>query len=404
MLPDNGVEAVTNWHPGYFGWYDVTLLGLILLSLKLSRSRVSTTTIWAMGITLCCILLSVISLSGPFELSLVLAATLYWARFATVFIVMVTVVRDYGLDVAVSIVVGLGLLLMVSSLLVFSLQYGIFNRIYSSGMTVPSFSQAMLLLTWVALMRKRLTIAILASTFLLFTFSRTAILLWCASVMLYVAAAAHVEHGRRLLSVLLIATALGGATYYITSNSEFANVIINRLDRSEFESLSDRLPLWEFGNELLTTGRIPITGVGFSNTTWLLAEIPAKRQIPSFHSIAYEYVVGMGVLCLPIFAWLIGRVWKAFRASVLMAGTIYLLFLTSQLVDFTFYRPKEVVLWAVFLGLAEGELQLSLWHRTRQATTLWACRGSRRATFVERRHQWATEASRVGASQLGANY
>jgi hypothetical protein len=399
MLPDDGVEAMSNWHPSYFGWYDVALLGPLLLSLYLSRSRPSATTLWAMGAAFCCLTLSVIGFADAFQWSLTLAASLYWLRFAAVFIVMIAIVRDCGIEMAVSIVIGLGLLLMISSLFVFSLQYGAFNRIYASGMTVGSFGQAMLLLAWVAIMRKRLVLAILASTFLLFTFSRTAVLLWCGGVMLYVSAATQIKRGRRWLSVVLIAAACGGAIYYITSNPEFTHVILDRLDQSSLESWSDRLPLWQFGNELITTGRIPIIGVGFGNTTWLLTEIPSQRQIPSFHSIVYEYAIGMGVLCLPIFAWLIGRIWKAFRSALLMPGMIYLLFLASQSVDFTFYRPKEVVLWAVFLGLAEGELQLSLQHKSRQAMAVSVSRGWPRGSFSGKRHQLAAEVSRVRHSR-----
>ncbi len=37
---------------------------------------------------------------------------------------------------------------------------------------------------------------------------------------------------------------------------------------------------------------------------------------------------------------------------------IFSFFLLSQSLDFTFFRPKEIVLWALMLGLAEGEFQL----------------------------------------------
>ena len=36
---------------------------------------------------------------------------------------------------------------------------------------------------------------------------------------------------------------------------------------------------------------------------------------------------------------------------------IFAFFLLSQSVDFTCYKPKEVIIWSLMLGLAEGQWQ-----------------------------------------------
>ena len=367
MLGDlTEVEAATGWHPAYFGWYDVALWVLAFASLYLSRERVSRTGFAAMSVVLGNVLLSFIKAPAPFEWGLVVAAGVYWLRFAAVFIVMINVVSHYGVDVAATIVVGIGLLLMITSVFVYSLQYETYNRVYAAGMTVGSFSQAMLLVAWVGLIRRRQVAVILATGFLLLTFSRTGIALGLVSLLIYVAAASDIRHRARWATLVVIAAVFALVAHYVSTSPEFAAVITDRLDPAAFESMSDRTPLWDYGNGLLASGQIPLTGVGFNNTTWLLTSIRSERQVPSFHSIVYEYAVGMGILSVPIFLWLLGRIVKTSRRRLLMANGIYLLFLLTQCVDFTFYHPKEVVFWALCLGLAEGELQV--WLRQTQAS------------------------------------
>jgi hypothetical protein len=77
---------------------------------------------------------------------------------------------------------------------------------------------------------------------------------------------------------------------------------------------------------------------------------------PSFHSILFEYGIGLGLASVPIFVFLLWRIVKAWRSKSHLPFYIYTLFVLSQCFDFSFYRPKEVIIWAAFLGLAEGEL------------------------------------------------
>jgi len=132
----------------------------------------------------------------------------------------------------------------------------------------------------------------------------------------------------------------------------------------EIYSMNRRTEVWQYGIDLLLSKSIPAFGIGFNCSPSILLDfmsVPtddASQMIyfPSFHSIAFEYAIGLGWLSIPIFAFFVWRIVGAWRSKSHLPFYIYSLFLCSQCFDFSFNRPKEVIIWAAFLGLAEGEL------------------------------------------------
>lgn len=360
IFPDFGSEPLQAWQPGYFGWYDLVLVATLVIGIALSEAHVPPTLFAFGGVILACIVVSILSNGMPLDRGPLVDGLVYWLRFIVPFVGMICLVQKGGEGVATGVLVAMSLVLMISALFVFQLQYGTFNRIYASGMTVGSFSQGMMILFVVAMIRNNKALMGLSMIFLILTFSRTALILWAISVGYYFVSRTRLNLLTRLVSASAIMGLFALAMYFLIQNPEFAFVIDERLSAEEFSSFNNRASVWGYGVDLLRSGSVPVTGIGFNMTPSVLRDYAlmspdgSQQYFPSFHSILLEYGIGLGILALPLFAVLLWRIFLTWKWKCRLSFFIFALFFLSQSFDFTFYRPKEVILWAVFLGLAEG--------------------------------------------------
>jgi hypothetical protein len=225
--------------------------------------------------------------------------------------------------------------------------------------------------------------------FLILTFSRTALVLWALSVAYYFASKVKMDFAKRLIYSTVIMASFVFALYALTQNPEFQFVIDERLSKEEITSFNNRAPVWDYGMDLLLSGFVPLTGIGFNMTPSVLADYVlvspdgTQQSFLSFHSIILEFFIGFGILAVPIFGVLGWRMFVTWRSNCLFSFFIYLLFFLSQSLDYTFYRPKEVIIWAVILGLAEGNWRsASKTARLKRATRLAKLRESRSSAEI----------------------
>jgi len=366
IFPEGNASVVSTWHLAFAGWYDWVFFSLTVATLALSRLRVP------LRLVLICVvfLLSILGslfFSGTtptFESGTLFDALVYWLRFSLTFVCVTALTERNGRDTTSELFFAAGLLLIASSVFVFRLQYPEFNRIYASGMTVGSFGQVLLILFLIAMIRNQIGMMLISMAFLILTFSRTALLLWTGSLAYFLFTRSNTRVSRRLLYGGLVTVLFLSSTVILLRYPEFQFVISERLDLDDIYTMNRRTEVWQYGIDLLLSRSVPFFGIGFNCSPSVLLDFvsispedPSQTlYFPSFHSIAFEYAIGLGWLSVPILAFFVWRIVCAWRSRSHLSFYIYSLFLLSQCFDFSFNRPKEVIIWAAFLGLAEGEL------------------------------------------------
>ena len=347
------------WQQAYLGWYD----GLFLLSIVVSFAlgslklfKANFVFIWTLALTIFLSLFNALTV----EPEIAIDATVYFLRFALTFSLSVWLVRRLGSQAVESLIICLFIILAITALFVGSLQFRTFNRLYASAMTVASFSQVAVVVCFIALIRKYNTLLGVTLCFLLLTFSKTSILLLL--ILLGVHFRRYIFGIIKYLVVIFLIFASGVFTLLQVANPIFTSFFSRYVDSDSLLSASGRLPLWEYATHLLQSGKVPLLGVGFNAASSLFVlnninyvengEIYYNQH---FHSILIEYGLGLGILSIFIFFFLFRRIWQSFHAHGHVSFLIFSFFLLSQSIDYSFYRPKEVIIWSLILGLAEGK-------------------------------------------------
>ncbi|MBE9168005.1 O-antigen ligase family protein [Pleurocapsales cyanobacterium LEGE 06147] len=350
------------FHPAYFGWYDLVLGYSILISLFLGRIKIDGEDLFFILMILSIIVISWTNIREPSHDFLV-ASIVFFLRFSLTFILGKSLVYSLGIKTSESILIVLFAILALSSLFVFQLQLGINNRLFAAAMTSASFSQVSVIVALIAYLRKNNWLLFISVLFTLLTFSRFSLLFLGVLIIVY-----H----RKLISwtVLRNVVLIVGLSAIIIfgllkfGGEGYEAVFASRFSSEEFSSLSGRTYIWSNAVEILQSGRIPLLGVGFHTTPSLIKEISLEffneyegtmKAVPHFHSIFIEYGFGLGILSFFIFFYLFKRVWQTFYYSCYPSFFIFAFFVLSQSCDYTFYPPKEIIIWSLMLGMAEGQ-------------------------------------------------
>jgi hypothetical protein len=362
MLPN--IEKLSNlWHPIYLGWYDFLLGASIVISIingiiKLDKEDV----LFILS------LLSIISLSFLSGIELgnqyILDTIVFLLRFLLSFYLAKGLVFRLGIQATENLLIIVFIILAISALFVYQLQFGTINRIYAAAMTIASFSQVCVIVCLIALLRQYNKMVLFSLMFLLLTFSRTSILFLILLFMIY---SRELSLTTTIKYYILI---IGFATFTIFmllnfGGDIFSSLIADRTDSEEISTLNSRDAIWVNGLQQIASDSIPLFGVGWNATPSLIIKTNLSfihddtvYYPPHYHSILLEYALGLGISSLFIWFFLFKRIWQTFYHHCYPAFFIFAFFLMSQSGDFTFYRPKELIIWSFMLGLAEGQWRL----------------------------------------------
>lgn len=348
------------WHAAYAGWYDLFLAYSILLCFASGAINFGKDTfifVLTLSIIVVLSLLNNFALGGQY----ILDALVFLSRFILVFSLAKELVRSLGTQTTESFLIILFIILSITALFAYNLQFGINNRIYAATMTSPSFGQVAAVVCLIAVMRNYKIILLISSVFLFLTFSRTSTIVMLILLLVHswdMPIKAKIKYYTLTVILIFISVFL----FLKFGGDAFENVISSRTDVEEISTLNSRDIIWAKALELFKKSDIPLFGAGFASTPSLIAKINLKMLTtegwyvpPHFHSIILEYSLSFGISSLLIFYYLFRRVWQTFLVKkCLPAFFIFALFLISQSFDFTLFRPKEVIIWAFLLGIAEG--------------------------------------------------
>jgi len=359
IFPDD--EPLANlWHPAYLGWYDFLLGVSIAICIINGAIKLD---FRDMLFVVCLVTIVLLSFVKSEELGneYILDSIVCILRFLLSFYLAQGLVMRLGIEATESILMILFVILAISALFVYRLQLGSFNRIYAAAMTVASFSQVSVIVCLIALLRKYNKMILFSLLFLLLTFSRTSIVLLLFLFAIY-CRKLPVTTTLKYFSIMIGFTIFAIFMLLNFGGDIFASVIADRTDTEGLATLNSRDAIWKHALALLDLGYIPMFGVGWNatpslivNTNLSFSDKDGVYYPPHFHNIVIEYACGLGISSLFIWFCLIKRIWQTFYHHCYPAFFIFAFFLMSQSGDFTFYRPKELIIWSLMLGLAEGQ-------------------------------------------------
>jgi O-Antigen ligase len=359
IFPDD--RQLTNlWHPAYLGWYDFLLGGSIAISTINGAVKLDVKDLLFILSLVTIVCLSFVN-TEELGNEYILDSIVCLLRFLLSFYFAKSLVIRLGSETTESMLIILFIILAISALFVYRLQFGSFNRIYAAAMTVASFSQVSVIVCLIALIRNYNKMILFSLIFLFLTFSRTSILLLFLLFMVYsrkLPLTTTIKYYSIMIGFIIFAVFM-----LLTVGADiFASVIADRTDTEELATLNSRDAIWKHALMIMDSGYIPPFGVGWNATPSLIVNTNLSfinkdeaYYPPHFHNIVIEYACGLGISSLFIWFCLIKRIWQTFYHHCYPAFFIFAFFLMSQSGDFTFYRPKELILWSLMLGLAEGQ-------------------------------------------------
>lgn len=355
------------WHPSYLNWGDAILVAAMTFSWVAGRLRLDRRSMVFLIVVAVSIVTSLTLGSADFELLPGRDGIMYWLRFALVFSLAGSFVIELGTIAAESLLIALFLILCATAVAVYTLSFGTFNRIYASAMTVASFSQVAVVVGFIAMVRRNYFVLGISLAFLFLTFSRTSSILFLLLSATFACAARGIRPRERI-AILSVCTMFVLIGLYLTHALVDYEMGYD-LDPQSAGNLHGRTDIWSYAMNLFRDGSVGMFGVGFNRSPLLLDGVTlnsldgtidsnSSDNIASFHSILLEYAIGLGIFSLVIIFPLLRRIWQTWQSRCQPSAMIFTFFFLSQSLDFTFYRPKEIILWSFILGMAEG-----VWRR-----------------------------------------
>ncbi len=361
ILPD-GVHIFNGlYHPAYLGWYDFILTYSIIFCLVTGLIKIETKDI-VCGLVLTYIIIQSWTNTYQLDKQFIIDGITHFLRFFLLFIFAKNLAIKLGIKRVESILIVLFMLLEANAILWYFLQFGVQNRMAASAMTAPSFGQVMAIFCLIAYYRKYYFLLLLSFIFLFLSFSRTSILLF---LLLLIIQNKKIFSWKVLKYMIIFSILMGLAVFMLIKYGGDATqvVLTSRFSYDEVASANGRIKIWGSAWQQIISGEIPLFGIGFNTTPDLIQNIGLvfvdsegiSQTVPSFHSILVEYLLGMGIFSFGIFAYFLKRIWQTFSNQYYPAFFIFFFFFMSQALDFTFYLPKEVIIWSLMLGMAEGQ-------------------------------------------------
>lgn len=366
ILPGGLHEINEAYHAAYLGWYDFVLGYAIIFSFVTGSPKLKLKDFFP-GLVGFFIISASWTNSYQADKTFIVAGLVCFFRFLLVFIFAKALVRQLGYRTAESVLLFVYAVIAASAILWYSLQFGaVQNRMAASAMTSASFGQVSGIICLVFYARKHYLALVFSFIFLFLSFSRTSLLLFLILIVVQNRQLIPVNLIKYVVVFVLLAL-VGITTLQKYGGKETQVVLKSRFSTEEVSHLNGRNEIWANAMEQLKEGKVPLTGVGFHMTPSLIQANNLKLSspdgyspLPHFHSILVEYILSLGIFAFVVFFYLIKRIWQTFQYNCSPAFFIFAFFTLAQSMDYTFYPPKEIIIFALMLGLAEGQLSSTL--------------------------------------------
>lgn len=351
------------YHPAYLGWYDFVLGYSILFSFVTGSLKLELKDFF-FGLILFFIITTSWTNAHQQDKTFIIDGIVCFFRFLMVYVFAKSLVHKLDYRTAESLLILIYGMLSVSAILWYSLQFGEQNRMAASAMTSASFGQLSAMMCLVFYARKNYSLLFFGFIFLFLSFSRTSLLLFFLLIII---------QNRQIIPWNLLKYVIGFVILAIVGimimkqyGGQATQVLLDsRFSTEEISNLNGRSIIWTSALEMIQTGQIPFSGVGFhmtptiikaANIKYLTAGGMGYNNPSHFHNILLEYALSFGIFSIVIFYYLVKRIWQTFQCNCCPAFFIYSFFLIAQTLDYTIFAPKEIIIFALMLGLAEGQV------------------------------------------------
>lgn len=367
------ITRTVPWFVSFFNGFDVALFVCLPLTAAFLGLRPSRQGTMFLCVAFVAIIVSLLASTNlPYEA--LFDALVHFLRFATVFVFASGSTRLFGPRQTESVFLLLYAILCASAIVVYQLTFETsMGRIYASGMGVGSFAQVSVVACIIAIVRRQFVVLAVSSVFLVLTFSVTGAVMFMMVVACIPltespgsALPLNAKPSMRPLQQVFVVGALVVGVAFATSLA-IGDVGYNVGYNLKAEDAADghgRKEIWLYALRLLRSGHVGVFGLGFFRTTGCFQDSQLLGQYADssvenvhFHSIIFEGIIGLGVLSLPLFWMFFRRLWITYWTRQYLPCAIFLFFLLTLSVDFTMYRPKELIMWAFILGIADGQFR-----------------------------------------------
>jgi hypothetical protein len=365
---DGGIHEFNGvYHPAYLGWYDFVLGFAIIFSFAIGSLKPELKDFF-WGLTGLFIIFASWSNTLEADRMFIVAGLVCFFRFFLIFTFAKALVHKLGYQTAESVLLFVYAVIAASAILWYGLQFGVQNRMAASAMTAASFGQVSAIMCLVFYARKHYIALFLSFVFLFLSFSRTSLLLFLLLIVVQNRQLIPLNLIKYVVVFILLAV-VGIMVLQQYGGKETQVVLESRFSSKEVSNLNGRSDIWTNAIEQVKDGRIPLTGFGFDMTPSLIYDSNLKFPSPDgegyyipphYHSILVEYILSLGIFAFVLFFYLIRRIWQTFHRNCSPAFFIFAFFTVAQAVDFTIFPPKEIIIFALMLGLAEGQLSFQI--------------------------------------------
>ncbi len=347
--------------PPYAGWNDLWISGALLLAVVASRRAPSTGVIAALALVTACLAAGGLPQAPDAEWRPQVIGLIQGARFALAFMASWCVVRAGGARAALPAISLLGALVLVGTARAAWTAKGQFIQV---GGQFPSFAGMVLgLVAVAALARGAFAWLAACAVGIVATGSRSAAaaLVIASAVMLLLRRrdarrTAPARRGRRG-GWIAAAVILGAGAVAIASSSQLRDYLAFKATGGSWLSFGRRTEMTRWTLDTLdATGWRPLGwgcggGAGFIDEGRRLGTMP--EDWGNLHVVWLEWTVELGLLAVPLVALVAWRTVAAWRRSAL-AASIWIFFLLSQSIDYWLWTRDGLLVWGLFLGLAEA--------------------------------------------------
>lgn len=351
-----------DWHRSFFGVIDCLLCVSICFALLSKKIQPAENAYWYCLLFLSLVLAS-ISPTILDNYSISIDLLLHAVRLISLFLFGCGLVRTFGLETAIQLLFAGYVLLTLSALVVLSMIFPASHRIFASAMTVASFAQLSAMVALFAIHLRHFKMAAWSILFLVLTFSITGALAFSICLLAFPPSSLDIKVSGPVAARSRL-YACCGLLAFIT-----ACVIINSYSDRGFDTriehvmtMHGRVEIWQYATEILRDNPSRWFGAGFGKAPMFLKfqNFAAPGEIAhyytQFHSIVLESVLSMGLFAIPLFIAFIAFLIRAYRSKQYLEASVISLFMMTQSVDFTLYRPKEEAAFAFVLGIVFGSL------------------------------------------------
>jgi len=365
----DGSSATTAFIPPYLGWSDAWIAAALLLTMLSTRVVPDPRIVGVLAVATLCLVGGGIDRADELGWRPQITGLVLGARFSLAFLTAWCLVRAQGVRAMTPAVAAIGAIWMAGVVASALEGRGQFLQV---GGHFPSFAGMVLGVVLIFSVHRGAWIwSATALVCLIASGSRTAFIAAPLALLLpalrFGRAALPMRHGDastarigRMIPAVTATAIIACGVAAIASSHQLRSYLALKLSGSHWLSFGRRLHMTQWVFATLAAGSWHWLGWGCGRAPAFIDRGLEIGTMPedwgNLHVIWLEWLVELGILAVPLTALVLWRAVTAWWRGPI-AASMWLLFLLSQSMDYWLWSRDGMMLWGLFLGMAEGMAQ-----------------------------------------------